>query len=113
MLIMDSTLTVPEMQDMEQVAGGWSSARPSMITVDRAWAQELGVAQARGVRRTGNFYKVPRQQYLRLVEASQFRAAAEPCLEWQASDDQAVADLIAGSLKAGVTPPCFEAFVTG
>ena len=68
--------------------------------VDRAWGRTLGVDQAKGARRVGNFYKVPRVEYLKLVEAqAKLNPEDSPCFDWTASDDQAVAELIAELVK--------------
>lgn len=37
------------------------------VLVDRAWAQNLGLNQISGAQRVGNFYRLPRNAYLRAV----------------------------------------------
>jgi hypothetical protein len=63
------------------------------VMVDRAWAQSLGVPGSKGARRVGNFYRVPRAEYLRLVKA-QADPETSPCFTWTESDDRAVAELL-------------------
>ncbi len=60
------------------------------VVVDRAWAHTLGIPGAKGVQRVGNFYRVPRAEYLRLVKI-QADAETSPCFRWTESDDQAAA----------------------
>ncbi|HEX2054726.1 MAG TPA: hypothetical protein VHJ78_13515 [Actinomycetota bacterium] len=70
-----------------------------MVMVDRDWARQLGAHLAKGARRVGNFYRLPRIQYLRLLEATANSAvtqpaAVHPALRWTASDDLAVANML-------------------
>lgn len=70
------------------------------LMVDRDWAQVLGVDQFKGVRRVGNFYRIPRTQLLQLD--------AIPALEWTAQDDQAVAAMLAESDRQHGSEPCLN-----
>ena len=68
------------------------------VLVDRAWAREIGASQARGARRVGNFYRLPRSQYVRLLDGASTGArsyqVANDQLRWTRSDDVAVAELL-------------------
>ncbi len=68
------------------------------VMVDRAWAQTLGIPGAKGARRVGNFYRVPRAEYLRLVK-TQADPETSPCFSWTESDDQAVAEFLEGAIQ--------------
>lgn len=57
------------------------SPRNSTVMVDRAWAQNLGLSQARGARRVGNFYRLPRVQYLKALQTMRDQAAVETAFE--------------------------------
>lgn len=45
--------------------------------VDRTWARSLGLNQAPGARRVGNFYRIPRLEYLRALRTMREQRAAE------------------------------------
>lgn len=69
------------------------------VMVDRAWAGRLGAHRARGARRVGNFYRLPRVEYLRLIEATangngHSQPNVHPSLRWTSTDDLAVANMI-------------------
>ncbi|MDQ4148474.1 MAG: hypothetical protein M3164_00515 [Actinomycetota bacterium] len=79
-----------------------------LVKVDRTWGRTIGAHQARGARRVGNFYQVPRSEYVRLMATAarspQFahprqERTQEPCLEWTDSDDRAVAQLLKESAR--------------
>ena len=68
------------------------------VLVDRAWARRLGAHQAKGARRVGSFYRLPRAQYVRLLEATangSMHANVHPALRWTSNDDLAVANMLA------------------
>ena len=74
------------------------------VMVDRAWGRTLGAHQAKGARRVGNFYRLPRAEYLSLVKAhAKLNPEDSPCFDWTASDDQAVAELLD---SARLESPC-------
>jgi hypothetical protein len=73
---------------------GGRRALGASVVVDRAWAQTLGMPGARGAQRVGNFYRVPRTEYLRLLKTQADREIS-PCLRSTASDDQAAAAVAA------------------
>ncbi|HVL51568.1 MAG TPA: hypothetical protein VM754_08730 [Actinomycetota bacterium] len=67
------------------------------VLIDRAWARQLGAGLAKGARRVGNFYRLPRVEYLRLLEAtasSANRPGVHPALRWTSTDDLAVANML-------------------
>ena len=68
------------------------------VLVDRAWAREIGASGARGARRVGNFYRLPRSQYVRLLDGASTGArsyqVANDQMRWTRSDDVAVAELL-------------------
>lgn len=69
------------------------------VLVDRAWARRLGAHLAKGARRVGSFYRLPRMEYLRLLEATansamQSQANVHPALRWTRTDDLAVANML-------------------
>lgn len=72
-----------------------------LVTVDRNWAQALGVDRLNGVRRVGHFYQIPRAQLNRLN-------GAEPSLEWTAQDDRAAAALLAEAAAERAPEPCAD-----
>jgi hypothetical protein len=75
--------------------GNGRQGREGPVMVDREWGRMLGAHQAKGARRVGNFYRLPRAEYLSLVKAhAKLNPADSPCFEWTASDDQAVAELL-------------------
>ena len=70
------------------IGGRHSISRPVML--DRVWARAIGADRAKGARRVGSFYRLPRAEYLRLMEAQ----GTDPSLRWTASDDRALDDLL-------------------
>lgn len=72
-----------------------------LVTVDRNWAQALGVDRLNGVRRVGNFYQIPRAQLKRLN-------GAVPSPQWTAQDDRAVAALLAETAAERAPDPCVD-----
>lgn len=86
---------------METTVADIGSARHRLdgsVMVDRNWGRRLGVHQARGARRVGSFYRLPRAEYVRLLEASANGSASQanvhPSLRWTPTDDLAVANMI-------------------
>lgn len=77
-----------------------TNLRSGSVTVDRSWAQALGIDQLPGARRTGRFYRIPRAQLLRLEPFS-------PTVKWTEKDDQAVAAMLAG-VGEQAAEPCFD-----
>lgn len=90
----------------------WDGWRPrsdytpkrSWVTLDKSWAQALGV------QRDGGVYRIPRRELARRL--AEFNGAAQEqsatgqaeaaCLDWSASDDAAVAKLLAEAHRRGV-----------
>lgn len=70
------------------------------VTVDRSWAQALGADKLDGARRVGNFYSIPRAQWMRLDTI--------PSLKWTAQDDRAVAAMLAESDSQHGPEPCLD-----
>jgi hypothetical protein len=68
------------------------------VMVDRAWAQSLGIPGAKGARRVGDFYRVPRAEYLRLMKA-QADPETSPCFRWTEGDDRALAEFLESDLQ--------------
>jgi hypothetical protein len=64
------------------------------VLVDRAWAREIGASQAKGARRVGNFYRLPRAEYVRLLNGARSYQVVGDQLKWTRSDDVAVAELL-------------------
>jgi hypothetical protein len=68
------------------------------VLVDRAWAREIGASQAKGARRVGNFYRLPRAEYVRLLNGASNGARSyqvvDDQMKWTRSDDVAVAELL-------------------
>lgn len=60
------------------------------VLVDRTWARKIGASQAKGARRVGSFYRLPRAEYVRLITPSY----ADHELAWTHTDDAAVAELL-------------------
>lgn len=95
---------------MESTVADIRSVRPrldGMVMVDRDWARQLGAHLATGARRVGNFYRLPRAQYVRLLEAGAHGAALQPAavhpaLRWTETDDLAVANMLAESTEEQV-----------
>ena len=66
------------------------------VMVDRAWGRTLGAHQAKGARRVGNFYRLPRSEYMSLVRAqAKLNPEDSLCFDWTANDDEAVSALLA------------------
>ena len=73
------------------------------VLVDRAWARRLGAHQAKGARRVGSFYRLPRAQYMRLLEATangSLHGNVHPALRWTSNDDLAVANMLEEAAQA-------------
>lgn len=84
--------------------GSGRQALEGPVMIDRDWGRMLGALQAKGARRVGNFYRLPRMEYLRLVKAHAKLAPQDsPCFDWTPSDDQAVAKLLDGARRES---PC-------
>lgn len=69
------------------------------VLIGREWARRLGAHQAKGARRVGSFYRLPRIEYVRLLEATassavQSQANVPPALRWTPTDDLAVANML-------------------
>lgn len=60
------------------------------VLVDRTWARQIGASQAKGARRVGSFYRLPRAEYVRLITPSY----PDNELAWTHTDDAAVAELL-------------------
>lgn len=75
---------------------GWGQPKiAGSVLVDRHWARALGAHQAKGASRLGDFYRIPRREYLKLIgSAARPVAAATSALTWTARDDEAVAALL-------------------
>ena len=84
---------------MRTVSG--ANLRSGSVTVDRTWAQALGIDQLPGARRTGKFYQVPRSRLLQLESFS-------PTLKWTEKDDRAVAAMLAQSGQQTEVEPCLD-----
>lgn len=63
------------------MASTYLSPRSSTVMVDKAWAQSLGLNQLNGVRRVGNFYRLPRVAYLRALQTVRDQSASSQVLE--------------------------------
>jgi hypothetical protein len=85
------------------------------VMVDRNWGGTIGASHARGAQRVGNFYRLPKSEYVRLMAASarshefahhSLNPANDPCLDWTESDDLAVAELL--ERATGEKSPCLD-----